>query len=357
MHSSTRSQIRASLGGVAALVTAALACSLAGSTPPTAPPITQVIAVTQIVPVTQIIPVTQIVPAAGTPDTHQEHRPAAPGVYFVAGAALYWMDLDGRNLTTVIAALPGERQIMAGDEAHRALYLIRWEGDSQLIRVDLDRLDQITALAGPAEGGQGIALDSARDRLYLGLYYAGVFAAPLAACCQDWQQLVTADQLAPTYGQRGQLQLDAAGGWLYFRTTFNGGCNACRSIWRVRVDGTGLQRLIPANGGDALALDPDRGVFYFSDIPEEANTLKRAALDGSVVQTLLTLPPPYTYCREMALDAPHGRLYLSLSNQAGWRDRAIASVNVDGSDFRILYEVSGNQERDVTGGLVLWLNP
>jgi hypothetical protein len=150
--------------------------------------------------------------------------------------------------------------------------------------------------------------------------------------------------------------LDQQEEYVYFRSTFNGPCDNCRNIWRARYNGEDLEALVPANGGDALALDLANRKIYFSDIPEEVNTIKQANLDGSDVKTMLTLSQPYTVCREMGVDSKHGKLYFSLYDPDGYLRRAIASVNVDGSDFNILYEVSGDEQKDVTGGIALWLN-
>ncbi len=79
-------------------------------------------------------------------------------------------------------------------------------------------------------------------------------------------------------------------------------------------------------------------------------------MDGSNSETLLTLPVPYTICREMAVDAARGKVYLSLYDPAGYQQRAIASMNLDGSGFKILFEISGSEPQEVTGGISLWAN-
>jgi len=278
------------------------------------------------------------------------------GLYFVVGNTLYFMDLDGTTVTRVSDTLPDERQLISANSLTRELYMIRWEANNQLIRVNLDNPETITLLDGVNEGGQGLALDVTKNLVFIGIYYDGVYVSPLDSCCSQAKKIVSAEQLSPTYGQRGQLQLDQQEEYVYFRSTFNGPCDNCRNIWRARYNGEDLKALVPANGGDALALDQANRKMYFSDIPEEINTIKQANLDGTDVKTLLTLTQPYTVCREMAIDSKQGKLYLSLYDPDGYLRRAIASINVDGSDFKILYEVSGNEQKDVSGGIVLWQN-
>ena len=84
-------------------------------------------------------------------------------------------------------------------------------------------------------------------------------------------------------------QIDSANHHIYFRTAFNGDCGLCRYIWRVNFDGTNLTKIIPANGGDALALDLTEHKMYFSDVPGNY-TVKRANSDGSGLETILTAP-------------------------------------------------------------------
>ena len=211
---------------------------------------------------------------------------------------------------------------------------------------------------GPEDGGQGLAIDPAGQNVYRGLYYGGVYVMGMNAV-GAWTQLVDPASLDPMYGQRGQLQIDPVNRHIYFRSTFNGDCGLCRYIWRVGFDGEGLVRIIQANGGDALALDLTEQKMFFSDEPIDpaSNTVKRANLDGSAVETLLTLPAPYRLCTSIALDVVHQKMYLNLSTDGGdgYKGKAIARANMDGSGFEILHTVAGNIESEVHGRMALLL--
>ena len=88
----------------------------------------------------------------------------------------------------------------------------------------------------------------------------------------------------------------------------------------------------------------------------DEDTIKRANLDGSQVETLLSIPAPYDFVRSMALDVVDKKIYMSLYNAASnYLHRAIARANMDGSGYEILYEASGIKEGDVSGGLALLL--
>ena len=129
----------------------------------------------------------------------------------------------------------------------------------------------------------------------------------------------------------------------------------CRYIWRVNFDGTNLVKIILANGGDALALDLTEQKMYFSDVPGNY-TVKRANLDGSAVETLLTIPAPYRHCASVVLDIEDKKMYLNLVNEDnGYKGKAIARANLDGSGFEVLHTLAGNTAEEVLGNMALFL--
>ena len=282
---------------------------------------------------------------------------SAEGLYFVRGDVLYQMNLDGSDLRSVADGLQ-DNQSLAADPIRRKIYAGRWGQSAQIRVFDVTAGDLTVFSDGPGDGGQGLAIDPAGHKMYHGLYYDGVYAMDMNTA-GSWSRLVDPASLAPMYGQRGQLQVDPVNRHIYFRSTFNGECGLCRYIWRVGFDGDGLIKIIQANGGDALALDLTEQKMYFSDEPDEpaSNTVKRANLDGSAVETLLTLPAPYRLCASMALDVEHQKMYLNLSTDGGdgYKGKAIARANMDGSGFEILHTVAGNTESEVHGLMALLL--
>ena len=273
------------------------------------------------------------------------------------GDILYQMNLDGSDLRSVAHGLQNNTELTV-DPIHRKIYAGRWDQPAQILVFDLDARGLSVFSDGPGDGGQGLAIDPAGQNMYHGLYYGGVYVMGMNTV-GAWTQLVDPASLYPMYGQRGQLQVDPVNRHIYFRSTFNGVCGLCRYIWRVGYDGEGLVKIIQANGGDALALDPTEQKMYFSDVPDEpaSNTVKRANLDGSAVETLLTLPAPYRLCTSMALDVEHQKMYLNLSTDGGdgYKGKAIARANMDGSGFEILHTLVGNTENEVHGLLALFL--
>ena len=171
----------------------------------------------------------------------------------------------------------------------------------------------------------------------------------------EWSQIVNSQEISPLLGQRGQLQVDPVHQHVYFRTAYNGDCGECRWIYRVDYDGKNLTKIIQANGGDGLVLDLKSSKIYFSDIPDK-KTIKRANLDGSNVETILTLPEGYIFSRSMALDEDTGKIFIYIyEDETNIGKQAIARFNLDGSGFEIIREIQTNG--NVQGGLAVGTSP
>jgi hypothetical protein len=249
---------------------------------------------------------------------------------------------------------------MAVDKAHNKLYLSNSD-DMKIYALDLNNPQSLVVVCdNPGPVAQGLDIDPTGTRMVLGLYYKGVYVMDMNHPGY-WTQLVYQDVLSSLNGERGQLQLDPYNGQIYFRTAYNSGCDLCRYIWRVNLDASNLIKIIPYSGGDGLALDLTQGKMYFSDVYEPtsnsgSNTIYRANLDGSGVETILDIPGPDTYGRLIYLDPSQQKMYLYLVNtDNGYRSRAIARANMDGSGFEYLYETTRDSEIEASGGMVLYL--
>jgi dipeptidyl-peptidase 4 len=101
----------------------------------------------------------------------------------------------------------------------------------------------------------------------------------------------------PVFSDVPMFQVDEAGGWVCFSSTDPDPRE--RELWRVRLDGSGLERLTRQAGSHALSLSPDGRylVDTFSDveIPPEVRLLKA---DGTY---LATLDKPENYLGDYAL--------------------------------------------------------
>lgn len=268
-------------------------------------------------------------------------------VYFMSGNSLYRLGLDSRATSVVCSGLPKITNLILEGSKNRLL-LATWDSGSSILSVDPAKGHSLEVRAqGPGQsGGQGLGYDEATSNLFLGLYYNGVYAFN-DHDVQGWRQIVTASSLSPMIGQRGQLVLNPASRHVFFRSAFNGSCNQCRYIWRVNYDGSGLTKIVRANGGDALAIDPVAGHLYFTDEPGEG-TVKRVNLDGTGVITIQSLKAPHGVCIYITLDVPANKIYYFLAENDTWKDKTIARSSMNGADFEILTKIS-----DATEGLGL----
>jgi dipeptidyl-peptidase-4 len=86
-------------------------------------------------------------------------------------------------------------------------------------------------------------------------------------------------------GDTPSLGVDAKGGWVYFQATEKDPCE--RQLYRVRLDGTGFERLSRESGTHALNLSPSGGYLIdtFSNI-DEPPSIRLLKADGSFVAPL-----------------------------------------------------------------------
>ncbi len=264
-------------------------------------------------------------------------------LYFMSGNSLYRLGLDSRATSVVCSGLPKISNLILEGSSNRLL-LATWDSGSSILSVDptKGRIHEVRAQGPGQSGGQGLGYDEATSNLFLGLYYNGVYAFN-DHDVQGWRQIVTASSLSPMIGQRGQLVLNPASQHVFFRSAFNGSCNQCRYIWRVNYDGSGLTKIVQANGGDALAIDPGAGHLYFTDEPGEG-TVKRANLDGTGVITIQSLKAPHGVCIYITLDVPANKIYYYLAENDSWKDKTIARSSMNGADFEILTKIKADTE-------------
>lgn len=264
--------------------------------------------------------------------------------------SLYSMEPDGSHPRLLFSNIRADSVHLTFDPFTKTVLVNSWAQPQQILKVEADSPQAFEYLDGPSQGGQGLAVDASAGKIFVGIYYAGLFVKDFHGQ-GEWSQIVYSQEITPLLGQRGQLQVDPVHQHVYFRTAFNGDCGECRWIYRVDYDGKNLTKIIRANAGDALVLDLKSSKIYFSDIPAE-NTIKRANLDGSNVETILTLPEGYIFSQSIALDESTGKIFIYLfEDERNIGKQAIARFNLDGSEFEIIREIQANGT--VQGGLAV----
>jgi hypothetical protein len=143
------------------------------------------------------------------------------------------------------------------------------------------------------------------------------------------------------------IAYDAAAGKIYWTNgTFNAGI-----IRRANLDGSANQPLLSAlKIARGLAVDPVHGKLYFSDAPPQSNDqvlLKRANLDGTDVEVIHNAA---AFVGRPSVDVTNQRIYFGSDGQ-------IKSAALDGSDVRTV--VTGVStpyavQVDVAAELIYW---
>jgi len=133
------------------------------------------------------------------------------------------------------------------------------------------------------------------------------------------------------------IDLDVVGGKLYWADLDN-------VIQRRNLDGSGaVETLIGTDIGPFdIALDLQQAKMYFSDrgTPTLDATLKRANLDGSDVETLLTgTAPAY-----IELDLLHGQIYYT---HGGSGATFISRANLDGTNAELVHAAATDNLRGI----------
>ncbi len=120
-------------------------------------------------------------------------------------------------------------------------------------------------------------------------------------------------------GLIGPEDLAIAGGRVYWTDPGAG------SVESVRLDGS--DRRVLASGENrptGVAVDPVRWKVYWSTLPSAADvtpavqgTIKRASLDGTVVETLVSFAPQSSFAWQIAVDADARRLFWIANDWVG----------------------------------------
>jgi hypothetical protein len=141
----------------------------------------------------------------------------------------------------------------------------------------------------------GIALDLADQRMY---WMDGYYGGPVTRAGLDGSN---PQVIGTTVGIANGIDVDSAAGKVYW-TEYGNGPND-DVVRRANLDGSNLETLLTAANGlmtpQHIAVDPAGGHFYLADL--HAGRVLRAKLDGSGVETLWQ---GSGYPRAIALDRP-----------------------------------------------------
>ena len=213
-------------------------------------------------------------------------------------------------------------------------------------RANLDGSDIEDVLTSGVHGPYEIALDVEAGMMYWTDIYTGIQRASLDGT--GLEHLVGMGLADP----RG-IALDVAGGRIYAIDHYPTGAGA-NEIRRFDLDGTRgeVLRVRGMSGAYDIALDVPGGKMYWTEsaTTSSADSIQRADLDGSNVETLVT---DLGYPRGIALDLSAGKMY--------WTDPGTGKIqraNLDGSGVEDLVTDGLSDPQgiavDPAGGKMYW---
>jgi Ca2+-binding RTX toxin-like protein len=156
----------------------------------------------------------------------------------------------------------------------------------------------------------------------------------------DGSSVTTFDQ-RPWYVQ--DIEVDPDNGHVYYNVhpLLGGGPVGFAGIRRMNLDGSGDTEILSTGGESFIALDLDRGHFYYSENTlgdnSDGNTIFRADLDGSNVQTIVA--DTGTVVLDIDLDKLNQKLIWLGS---GSSSKVIQRANLDGSELETLFDVGAD---------------
>jgi len=261
------------------------------------------------------------------------------GGFVVEAGGLYWSDerfsdgewhfglmaanLDGSNAQVMI---PGRTRGIAVDPVGRKIYWAQLSPlPPTLRRANIDGSGQEILYSIPYNSSISLALDREAGWVYMSAH-GGEWCDGIVRYRMDGAG--PREPILPNVCSGG-VAVDAAAGKLYWSDLHNE-----NTIKRANLDGSEVETLLPEAGSPgALALDLPAGKIYWSQ-KYGPGIVMRADLDGSNVETIV---PGEDRSRGMALDLHAGKLYWTINEDSL---REIRRANLDGSDAELLLEVA-----------------
>lgn len=269
------------------------------------------------------------IPDPGTPPA----ACAAPdGVFFsdIAGTQVLRMDLDGANPTVILDATHADD--LALDRDGGRLWWVT--GDATLLNANLDGTDTRTVLDG-LPSIYALALDIPTGSVY---WNNQVGEPKIQRACMDGTGI---EEVLPG-GECCMigLALDPVDRYLYWMDGYYGG-----PVSRMAI-GTTTPEVIGTTVGIANGIDVDHaaGKVYWTEYgngPDD-DVVRRANLDGSALETLLTAADGLQTPQHIAVDPVGGKFYL-----ADLHAETVLRANLDGTGREDLWVQVGSQPRAI----------
>ena len=242
-------------------------------------------------------------------------------------------NLDGSDVEDILTGL-----IDGGIALDPAKNKIYWSGvDNSIKRANLDGTNVVTLIV--AANPEDIALDMEQRKIYwVDVYNHKIQRAELdGSGVVDLVSIAKPNQFSPL----SNIALDRSGGKIYWNNWLNRS-----TIKRANLDGSNVQDVITGlQSPRDIALDISSEIIYWTD--SETEMIQQAKLDGSRRENVITgLISPTS----LTLDGTHQKLY--------WIDGdKIQRANLDGSNIQEVItglEFPGDIALDLDENKVYW---
>ena len=270
---------------------------------------------------------------------------------------MYWTDydrdkiqranLDGSHVEDLVTRTQGLRSpygIALDVEGGKMYWADVYTNKIQRANLDGSHVEDLVTRTKGLRDPRGIALDLEGGKMY----WTDRSTDKIQRANLDGSHV---EDLVPPQGRRvpSGIALDVEGGKMYWTTEFPRG-----SIQRANLDGTNKEYLIIISTGNpsGIALDVKGGKMYWIDMGPDK--IRRANLDGSHVEDLVTGRSKFWHSEGLALDVEGGKMYWTEE-----LDDKIQRANLDGSHVEdLVTRTQGlGEPRGIAIGIFSPINP
>ena len=89
------------------------------------------------------------------------------------------MEQDGSNPRLLFSNIRADSEHLTFDPLTKTILVNSWAQPQQILKVEADTPQAFEYVDGPNQGGQGLAVDASAGKIFLGIYYAGLFVKDL----------------------------------------------------------------------------------------------------------------------------------------------------------------------------------
>ena len=275
-------------------------------------------------------------------------------IYWISDARIQRSSLDGSSVETLSSGY--DTRNIAIDMAAGKIY--RTEGRT-IHRSSLDGSNDETLVTGVHL--RSIALDAAAGKIYWGGPYGKIMRADLNG--KNTETIITnPDYAAETNANLNYrvdgIAVDVTDGKIYWAE--HGGARDDGKIKCADLNGSNIKTLVSGLGGiPDIALDVEGGKMYWI---ENYDSLKRANLDGTDIETIVSEGAATFWIEDIALDVTDGKIYWADIGNNGASDGSIKRANLDGTNIKtIIPRIYGLQaialifsEAHLSGTRIYW---